>query len=103
MTTKTYRACDTQTALAQIQDELGPEAIIVSVRQIPGGAAWQAWKKTEVEVVAIPGVTPAEKDMTPARPSPAPTMSATQSLTPSPSPVNDERLESLMSQLAERL
>jgi flagellar biosynthesis protein FlhF len=103
MTTKTFRAPDTQTALAQIQEELGPDAIIVSVRQVPGGAAWQAWRKTEVEVVAIPGVTPPTKAESPARPTSAPSMTPSATPSQTTSPVKDERLESLMSQLAERL
>jgi flagellar biosynthesis protein FlhF len=58
MTAKTFRATSTQAAFEQIQQELGPEAIIVSVRQVPSGPAWQTWKRPEVEVLAIPGSDP---------------------------------------------
>ncbi len=57
MQARTYQAPNMLTALERIQDELGPEALIVSVRQIPGGAAWEVWKKPAVEVVAMPPVT----------------------------------------------
>ena len=54
MTPQTFRAATTQAALDQVQQALGPEALILSVRQVPGGPAWQAWKKPEVEVMALP-------------------------------------------------
>ncbi len=57
MQARTYQAPNMLTALERIQDELGPEALIVSVRQIPGGAAWEVWKKPAVEVVAMPPAT----------------------------------------------
>jgi flagellar biosynthesis protein FlhF len=55
MEPRTFRAPNTQSALEMIQQELGAEAIIVSVREIPAGPAWQTWKKPEVEVLAIAG------------------------------------------------
>jgi len=55
MAYQTFRAASTQAALAQVQETLGPDALIISVRQVPGGAAWQAWKRPEVEVLALPG------------------------------------------------
>lgn len=58
MTTQTFRAPSTQEALEQIQNELGPEAIVVSVRQVPAGPAWQVWKQPEVEVVALQAPLP---------------------------------------------
>ncbi len=57
MQARTYQAPNMLAALERIQDELGPEALIVSVRQIPGGAAWEVWKKPAVEVVAMPPAT----------------------------------------------
>ncbi len=39
-------------ALQRVQEELGPEALIISVRQVPAGPAWQVWRKPMVEVVA---------------------------------------------------
>ncbi len=59
MQARTYQAPNMLTALERIQEELGPEALIVSVRQIPGGAAWEVWKKPAVEVVAMPPATAA--------------------------------------------
>ncbi len=59
MQAHTYQAPNMLTALERIQEELGPEALIVSVRQIPGGAAWEVWKKPAVEVVAMPPATAA--------------------------------------------
>jgi flagellar biosynthesis protein FlhF len=50
---KTFRAQDTLAALEEVQRELGPEAIIVSVRQVPVGPAWQVWRRPGVEVMAI--------------------------------------------------
>lgn len=50
---RTFRAPSMADALNVIQSELGPEALIVSVRQVPGGQAWQVWRKPEVEVVAM--------------------------------------------------
>jgi flagellar biosynthesis protein FlhF len=46
-------------ALENVQRELGAEALIVSVKQIPGGAAWEVWKKPAVEVVAMQANGPA--------------------------------------------
>jgi flagellar biosynthesis protein FlhF len=39
-------------ALQEIQRELGPEAIVLSMREIPAGPLWQVWNKPGVEVVA---------------------------------------------------
>ena len=52
MKTLTFQAENMQNALAVVQKELGPEALVVSVRQIPGGPVWQVWKKPNVEIVA---------------------------------------------------
>ena len=41
---KTFRAEDMKSALLQVREELGPEALILSTREVPGGAAWQVWK-----------------------------------------------------------
>jgi flagellar biosynthesis protein FlhF len=53
MKPQTFRAASTQLALEQVQNELGVDAIILSVRQVPAGPAWQAWKRPEVEVLAV--------------------------------------------------
>jgi flagellar biosynthesis protein FlhF len=62
MKTRTFRAPNMMTALQQIKQELGPEAIIVSARQVPGGPAWQVWRKPIVEVVAMQGLQAEENE-----------------------------------------
>jgi flagellar biosynthesis protein FlhF len=53
MITKTIRAETMMIALETVQKDLGPEALIVSVRQVPGGPIWQVWKNPVIEVVAV--------------------------------------------------
>jgi flagellar biosynthesis protein FlhF len=53
MITRTVRAENMLTALEVIKKELGPEALVVSVRQIMSGPSWQVWRKPLVEVVAV--------------------------------------------------
>lgn len=53
MITKTFQAESMIAALETVQREMGPEALIVSVRQIVDGPAWQVWRKPMVEVVAV--------------------------------------------------
>ncbi len=51
-------------ALQEIQRELGPDAIVLSMREIPAGPLWQVWNKPGVEVIAtrdIPGNNQPEK------------------------------------------
>jgi len=62
MKTRTFRAPNMMTALQQIKQELGPEAIIVSARQVPGGPAWQVWRKPIVEVIAMQGLQAEENE-----------------------------------------
>ena len=52
MTTRTFRAPNMLQALQTVQKELGPQAIVISMRNIPGGPAWQVWRKPSCEVVA---------------------------------------------------
>lgn len=52
MATKTFRADTILDALQQVQAEFGPEAIVVSVREVPGGPAWQVWRRPGCEVIA---------------------------------------------------
>ncbi len=40
-------------AMEQVRNELGPEALIVSIRKVLTGPAWQVWQKPQVEVVAV--------------------------------------------------
>jgi flagellar biosynthesis protein FlhF len=53
MITRTVRAENMLTALEVIKKELGPDALVVSVRQIMSGPSWQVWRKPLVEVVAV--------------------------------------------------
>jgi flagellar biosynthesis protein FlhF len=52
MLTKTFRAPNMLEALQEIQKELGSDAIVLSMREIPAGPLWQVWNKPGVEVVA---------------------------------------------------
>lgn len=52
MLTKTFRAPNMLVALQNVQSELGPDALIVSMREVPAGPIWAAWKKPGVEVIA---------------------------------------------------
>jgi len=65
MATRTFKADTMLSAFQDIQRELGPEAIVVSVRKIPAGAPWQVWREPYVEVVAMTApsaISAAEKD-----------------------------------------
>jgi flagellar biosynthesis protein FlhF len=53
MITRTVRAETMMQALAQVKNDLGTEALVVSARQISGGQPWQVWRKPMVEVVAV--------------------------------------------------
>jgi flagellar biosynthesis protein FlhF len=61
MKTETFQAENMQKALSLVQKELGDEALVISVRQVPGGPLWQVWKQPNVEVVA--GVPDDEEDL----------------------------------------
>jgi flagellar biosynthesis protein FlhF len=73
MTVKTFRAPNMMAALNDIQRQLGPDALVVSVRQVTDGAAWKLWKRPGVEVLAMdsagpaPAASPAEEKTPPAR------------------------------------
>lgn len=55
-----FKAENAGAALAQIQDELGPEAVVVSVRQMPEGRLARLWQRDRwIEVTAaVPQTTP---------------------------------------------
>lgn len=53
MITRTFRAETMMKALEQIKKDLGPDALVVSARQIPGGQPWQVWLKPVYEVIAV--------------------------------------------------
>jgi flagellar biosynthesis protein FlhF len=80
MNTQTFRAHNIAAALEEVKRQIGPEAIVVSVRKVPPGRLWQAWRSPEIEVVAMApskgasrlmGVInrPAEMDVSATRPS----------------------------------
>ena len=71
MEPKTFTAPTTQEALELVQNELGPEAVILSVRQVPRGAAWEIWKQPLVEVLAMPGTSTVAVPPAKNRPNPA--------------------------------
>jgi len=52
---KTFRAPTMPEALAKVQIELGPEAVVLGVRKVLDGPAWQVWRDPEFEVMALPG------------------------------------------------
>ena len=52
MVTKTFKADSTIQTLQLVQSELGADAIVVSMREVPLGPLWNPWKKSAVEVVA---------------------------------------------------
>jgi flagellar biosynthesis protein FlhF len=62
MATKTFRAETIKMALEQVQEELGPDAIVLSVREIPVGPAWQVWRQPGCEVIAARNAAEAESE-----------------------------------------
>jgi flagellar biosynthesis protein FlhF len=58
MITKTFKSDTTIKTLQLVQQELGPDAIVISMREVPFGPAWNPWKKKSVEIVAASSTTP---------------------------------------------
>lgn len=52
MTTKTFKADTALQTLQLVQSEFGADAIVVSMREVPNGPAWNPWKNSAVEIVA---------------------------------------------------
>lgn len=52
MATKTFKADSMLQTLQLVQAELGADAIVVSMREIPLGPSWNPWNKTSVEIIA---------------------------------------------------
>ena len=52
MITKTFKSESTIQTLQLVQQELGTDAIVISMRELPAGPVWNPWKKTSVEIVA---------------------------------------------------
>ncbi|MBI4926942.1 MAG: hypothetical protein HY835_04195 [Anaerolineae bacterium] len=68
METRTYKAETMRDALLMIQKELGPEAIVLSAREVPLGSAWNVWKRPGIELVAVLPDKNSPAVQTPARP-----------------------------------
>jgi len=58
MKTTSFIADSTEEALARIRAELGPEAMVLNVRRLPGAGISKLWQQPRVEVVA--GIPDAE-------------------------------------------
>jgi flagellar biosynthesis GTPase FlhF len=54
MMPRAFRAKTMPAALAAVEKALGNEALIVSVHPIPAGPSWKLWRRSGVEVVAMP-------------------------------------------------
>ena len=69
-----FKAETANAALAQIQDELGPEAVVVSVRQMPEGRLARLWQRNRwIEVTAtVPGTAPETRTETRTESAPRP-------------------------------
>lgn len=94
MSARTFNAPTMLAALELVQRELGPEALIVSARQVPGGPAWQVWRQPRVEVVALPQGAAG----------PAPQASAEKPLSPKAHASNDmAALKAQLTDMASRL
>lgn len=52
MLTKTFKADSALQTLQLVQAEFGASAIVVSMREVPNGPAWNPWKSSAVEIVA---------------------------------------------------
>lgn len=76
MMPRAFRAKTMPAALAAVEKALGNEALIVSIHPIPAGPAWQVWRRSGVEVVAMPSAMeslyadsePPEAEQNPVRP-----------------------------------
>jgi flagellar biosynthesis protein FlhF len=52
MLTKTFKADSALQTLQLVQAQMGANAIVVSMREVPNGPAWNPWKNSAVEIVA---------------------------------------------------
>ncbi len=52
MATKTFHAPNMLSALQEVQRELGPSAVVLSMRQVTKGPFWAIWRKPGCEVIA---------------------------------------------------
>lgn len=54
---KVFRAPTMLEALQAVQQELGPDALVLSMRQVPAGPSWQMSRDPVFEVIAAPAAT----------------------------------------------
>lgn len=52
MEKRTFRAPDMMAALEKVQGQLGPDALVLSVREVFDESIWKVWKRPGVEVLA---------------------------------------------------
>ncbi|KAF0171836.1 MAG: flagellar biosynthesis regulator FlhF [Limisphaerales bacterium] len=63
MPAQTFIAASAAEAVAQIRAQLGPEAVVLNVRQLPAAGLSRLWQKPHIEVTAtVPEPPPAESD-----------------------------------------
>lgn len=53
MNPQTFRAPDILSALNIVQTKLGPDALVLSVREVQDGPAWKVWQQAQIEVMAV--------------------------------------------------
>lgn len=66
MVTKTFKSETMIQTLQMVQAELGADAIVVSMREVPMGPMWNPWQKSGVEMVATLPESTAVSTLTPA-------------------------------------
>lgn len=69
MDTRTFKADTMIEALQMVQNELGPDAVVLSAREVPVGPLWK--KRNVVELVAVPPQQAPQKAPAPALQKPA--------------------------------
>lgn len=99
-------------ALETVQRELGPEAVVLSVREVVDAPAWQVWKHPGVEVVAM-GNAPDPATIAPPLPArnghAAPVAFQPERIATQPQPTRTSprrpspEIEALLARLAEKL
>lgn len=63
MPAQTFIAGSAAEAVAQIREQLGPEAVVLNVRQVSAAGFSRLWQKPRIEVTAtVPELPPAEAD-----------------------------------------
>lgn len=65
MSAMTFRAPSMPEALAKVQAELGPDALVLASHKVLSGPAWQVWRGPEIEVLALPPGVPVNRDTPP--------------------------------------